>query len=404
MSIYGVTDIGFKRKPKTVILEELKSLMKAKFGQDLDVDPESPEGQMLSVIADAVDPLWEVAEHSYNAYNPTGATGVTLENLALLNSITRKEATSTTVDVTWTGTNGVNIPAGTVVSTDSSLTGGVSYKFTILESGIVTAGTVILQAEAIEKGAIQIPINSVILMDNPITGITSITNIEAGNAGRNLETDPELRSRRTSQVAISATATVDAIRSNILNIDTVISTKVYENDTAISVDYDGVTVPPHAIKAIIQGSETAEEKLAIGQIMFERKCPGISTDGLVSQVITDSQGFDKTFKWDNPTLVPIYITVDTNATVPTALPNDGQEIRDAIMAFINDPATGYKIGDEVSYARLFTPINTVPDHFVQALKIGIAPSPTGTIDLNMDGKSLAFVADPDNDIVINITY
>lgn len=404
MAEYGVTDTGFKRKPKSVTITELENLMKAQFGQDLDVSPESPEGQIISVIADAVDPLWEAAEHSYNAFNPNGATGVTLENLVQINNIEKKKATATTVDLKFSGDNGVTIPLGTTVSSNPDLTGGVSYKCTTLVEGITVGGIYEVLAELEDLGEIQIPVASMTLLDNPIVGIDTVTNDLVGNVGQNDETDPELRSRRTSQVALPAVSTIDAIRAGILNIETILSARIYENDSATPITEDGVTIPPHSIKAIIQGSETAEEEQAIAQEMFIRKDPGIQTDGTVTHVIQDSQGFDKTFKWDNPTLVPFYITIDTTASTTTALPNNGQDIKDAIVAYITDPVTGYKIGDDVSYARLFTPINSVPDHFVQSMKIGLAPSPTGTGDLNIDGGSLAIIADPDNDIVINITY
>lgn len=404
MATYGVTDTGFKRKPKSVIITELEELMKAKFGQDLDVSAESPEGQIISVTADAVDPLWQVAEHAYNAYNPNGATGATLENLALINGITRKGSTPTTVTLKFYGVNGTNIPVGTVVSSDPVLTGGESYKFDTLSTVIVTGGFIEVLAQAQIEGEIQIPINSMVLLDTPLIGINSVTNEDVGNVGQNEETDPEFRSRRTAQVAHTAVSTTDAIRANIFDIETVLAVKVYENDTPVPATVDGVTIDPHAIKAIIQGSETPEEKIAIAEAMFERKDPGIKTTGAITQDIVDSQGFTKTFNWDSPTLVPIYITINTKAETTTSIPNDGQEIRDAIMAYITDPVTGYKIGDEVSYARLFTPINGVPDHYVQSMTIGTVSPPIGTGDINIDGGSLAVVADPANDIVINISY
>lgn len=403
MSIYGVTETGFNIKPKSVIIKDLEDAMKAKFGQDLDVSPESPEGQMISIIADAASPLWEVGQHSYNAFNPNASSGVTLENLTLLNNITKKEATATTVEVTFTGTNGTTVPLGTSISTNPSLTGGVSYKLKTLAEVIVVGTTINVLAELQEKGEIQIPINAVTIIDTPIVGITSVNNSGIGNVGQNEETDPELRARRYSQVSLPAVSTIDAIRAGILDIPTVLATKVYENDSSLPISIDGVVVPPHAIKVIVQGSETAEENGAIAQSIYDRKDPGIPTDGAVEYTITDSQGFDKVIKWDTPTLVPFYITIDTDAETALSLPNDGQDIKDAIVAYITDPITGYKIGDDISYARLFTPINSVPEHFVQAMKIGLAPSPTGTSDISINGASLAVIVDPANDIVINIT-
>ena len=400
MSDYGVTDTGFKRKPKSVSITELENSMNARFGPDLDTDPESPEGQIISTVADAVDQLWEVATHAYNAFNPNAATGVTLENLTQLNNITKKNATATTVDLKFSGDNGITVPLGTIVSSEPSLTGGVSYKFETLVEGIIVGGIYEVLAIAQEVGEIQIPINSMILIDTPIVGAPGVTNELVGNVGQNDETDPELRSRRTSQVALPAVSTIDAIRSGILNIETIVSAKIYENDTAISISIDGVNISPHSLRAIIQGDETPEESILIAQEMFIRKDPGIQTEGSESQIIQDSQGFNKTFNWDNPTQIPIHIEVLTTATDIVSAPSE-QDIKDALIAYASDPVTGYKIGDDVSYARLFTPINSVPSHFVQSLKIGFIDPPTTTADLSISGGELASILDANIDVVIS---
>lgn len=402
MAEYGVTDEGFKRKPKSVVITELENLMKAKFGQDLDVAPESPEGQIISVIADAVDPLWETAEHSYNAFNPSGATGVTLENLARINNIKKKKATNTTVTLKFSGDNGVTVPLGAVVSSDPDLTGGVSYKFNTLVEGITVGGIYEVLAEAQEAGETQIPIGSMTLIDTPIVGITSVTNELIGNVGQNDETDPELRSRRTIQVALPAVSTIDSIVAGIQNIETVLSVVVYDNDTGSPVTEDGVTVSPHSIQAIVQGDQTDEERALIADALYVRKDPGVGMDGTDDWDITDSQGFTKTMQWNTPTLSTFWVEIDTDATTATALPDSGMDIKEAIVAYANDPVNGYKIGDDVSYARLFTPVNSVPDHNVQAMRIGFTASPTGTIDLNIDGGSLATITEAN--ILVNISY
>jgi len=402
MAEYGVTDTGFKRKPKSVVITELENLMKAKFGQDLDVSPESPEGQIISVIADAIDPMWETAEHSYNAFNPNAATAVTLENLVQINNITKKKATSTTVTVKFTGTDGITIPEGTIVSSNSDDTGGVSYKFNTQAGGIIAGGIYETLAIAQVAGETQIPIGSMILIDTPIVGVDAVTNEAIGNVGQNDETDPELRSRRAIEVALPAVSTTDAIVAGLQHIETVISVVVYENNTPNPITEDGVTISPHSIHVIVQGDLTDEERVSIADVIYIRKDPGIDMDGTDSWDITDSQGFIKTMKWNTPALQEFWIEVDTDATISTALPEDGIDIKNAIVDYINAPATGYKIGNDVSFARLFTPINSIPNHNVQAMRIGFAEFPTGVVDLNIDGGSLAYTLQAN--ILVNINY
>jgi hypothetical protein len=84
MSDYGVSSTGFKRKRLNLLLEELNSEVKAIFGDNFNVSPESPDGQINGVVSESNANLWELAEEAYNAFNPKAASGVTLRNLVQL--------------------------------------------------------------------------------------------------------------------------------------------------------------------------------------------------------------------------------------------------------------------------------------------------------------------------------
>jgi uncharacterized phage protein gp47/JayE len=66
----------------------------------------------------------------------------------------------------------------------------------------------------------------------PVAGWQSLTNFEAGLTGRNIETDAELRARRALSIRVTGAATVEAIRSRILQeVPGVTSVLVFENVT-----------------------------------------------------------------------------------------------------------------------------------------------------------------------------
>lgn len=402
MADYGVTDEGFKNKPLSVILEEMEDEFKSVFGIDLNTSIESPEGQIIDVVSTKVKALWNVAEKAYGAFSPSLSSVTTLDNICKINNVLRDDATYTTVSVVFTGDDGTVIPAGTIIATSALLTGETEVEFST-ESDVAISGTTIeVLAIAIESGALQAPVASVVIIKNPIVGIDSVINNEVGNIGREAETDPELRAKREILVASPAVSTTDAIAAGIRLIDTVKSVVVLENESALPATIEGVLMDAHSVKAIVQGAETVEENTAIATAMYDRKDPGIPTTGTESEVVVDTQGFDHSIYWDTPTLVPIYVTILTDAS-DDSFPSDGQDIKDAIVDYMNDPSTGSVIGKDVSFGRLFTPVNSVPDHFVQTMFIGKTASPTLPEDVEILGGELATFTQANIIVTVNYT-
>ena len=81
-------------------------------------------------------------------------------------------------------------------------------------------------------GPIAAPANSLTEILTPIAGWQSLTNPQAGITGRNQETDAELRLRREQSLHLLGAATVEAIRSRLLQeVPGVTSVTVFENVT-----------------------------------------------------------------------------------------------------------------------------------------------------------------------------
>lgn len=81
-------------------------------------------------------------------------------------------------------------------------------------------------------GPIAVPYNTLTEIVTPIAGWTSLTNLDAGITGRDRETDEELRARRERSLSRLGAATVEAIRSRLLQeVDGVTSVTIFENVT-----------------------------------------------------------------------------------------------------------------------------------------------------------------------------
>jgi uncharacterized phage protein gp47/JayE len=369
MSNYGISPEGFKRKRLDQLLEELAGEIKSIFGSNFNVSPESPDGQINGVISESNANLWEIAEESYNAFNPSAATGVTLSNLVQLNGITRLPATPSRVQLSLTGAVGVIIPSGSLVSTYDT-----SDQFsTEIEVTLDGAGNGSVFANAVETGPISALAGTITEIDTPITGWYSVTNLHDAQVGTTEETDVELRSRRAHSVARDAQAIIDAIFAAIANIPGVTQTTVLENDTDI-IDLNGL--PPHSFQAVVVGGVDED----IANVIWLKKPAGILSFGSTTTQILDSQGIPHAISFSRPDMVDIYVEVDL--TVSPEYPANGDDlIKQAIVDYARGTlftGRGFGLSDDVIYTRLYTPINYIQGHEIDALRIGLTPAPTGT--------------------------
>jgi uncharacterized phage protein gp47/JayE len=372
MSDYGVSSTGFKRKRLNLLLEELNSEVKAIFGDNFNVSPESPDGQVNGVISESNANLWELAEEAYNAFNPKASSGVTLSNLVQLNGITRLAATRSRVELTLTGDSGTVIPEGSLVSTtDTNDELSTNNNVTLDGSGNAT-----VFATALEFGPIELLPATVTVIDTPITGWDTVTNPDSATPGTNQETDSDLRARRQRSVARDAQAIIDGIRAAIENIDNVTQAVVLENDTDA---VDGNGLPAHSFQVVVSGGTNID----VADTIWLKKPAGIQAFGDITEQIIDSQGISHDISFSRPTAVTIYVevTITTFAEYPV---NGDDLIKQAIVDYANGDLVdnrSFGLADDVIYTRLYTPINSVAGHEIDDLQISISSPASGTANI-----------------------
>lgn len=115
--------------------------------------------------------------------------------------ITRRPATKATGQVTFTGTPGTVIPAGTQVSTASSEAAPAIFFATKAEATIGDGGTVTVDIEAVEAGASgNVAAGTITMLAQPVAGVTSVTNAAATTGGLDEEDDASLLARYLQRV------------------------------------------------------------------------------------------------------------------------------------------------------------------------------------------------------------
>lgn len=366
----GISEDGFTRKRLDEILEDKNAAVRGALGDDLNLSPESPDGQINGVYSESDSNLWSLAEACYNAFSPSKASGAALSDLVELNGIERQDATSTSVELLCSGVPGVIIPIDSLCSTE----GGVIVVKTLSSVTIGAGGTVSVPAESITTGVEVVLAGEITNIDTPISGWAIVTNPLDGITGEEEETDAELRVRRNRSVSRSAISILDSIVAEVLAVSGVTYTAGFENDQDVT-DPNGL--PPHSTLIVVEGGGDDD----IAQAIFIKKVDGIQTTGNSSGNATDSQGVVKPINFSRPNKIEIHVRVDIN-TFEDFPPTGIQDIKQAIVDYANGDlieGRGFGVNDDVIRTELFTPVNTVNGLSVSILTI-LAGSPAGPGD------------------------
>lgn len=211
------------------------------------------------------------------------------------------------------------------------------------------------------------------------TDIVAGFNSVDATPGRNIETDAELRIRRENLLRITGKATVEAIRSAILDVDSVVQAYVFENDTDVT---DGYGIPPHSIEAVVSGGTDADVAAAI----YDSKAAGIRAHGDTTIVVTDSMGFTHDIGFSRPTPVPIWIDLTIVVNSGT-FPVDGEAQIKAALATFGD---GIGIGEDVIALQFHcVPLSVAGVVDVTAFKIDIVNPPVNTANIVISVAEIA---------------
>ena len=108
-----VTETGLKRKTLQEIRVELETALKGVFGPEFETAVDSPNGQLISQLAQSNADLWELAQEVYDSRDPAQADGVSLDFAAAVNGVYRHGSTACRVDaMLYTLGASANVPAG----------------------------------------------------------------------------------------------------------------------------------------------------------------------------------------------------------------------------------------------------------------------------------------------------
>jgi uncharacterized phage protein gp47/JayE len=300
--IFVINDAGISAPLYADILAWLQDQYRTIYGSDVDLDPDTQDGQFLAVISLAFNQINDSGIATYNAYSPTSAQGVGLSSVVKINGIKRLIPSSSSVVVKLIGQAGTIVTNG-LVSDNLNLNSQWLLPETVV---IPNTGEIEVTAISTILGSVSAGIGTITRILNPQPGWQSVTNLSAAIPGAPVESDAALRRRQAISTAGPAQSVRSGIEGAIANVIGVIRVKVYENDSNVT-DSDGI--PSHSISPVVEGGDIGQVANAIAL----RKTPGTGTYGTTSQLVTDARGLPSTINFFELALVPITITINLSS-------------------------------------------------------------------------------------------
>lgn len=357
----------------STIYNRLADKFKLIYGQDINLEQNSPDGQLLGIITNEIYDLQTLILHIYNSFDPDLAQGVELNKLLKLIAQTRRASTKSIVDITIVANANVTLPADYTIIDENKNEWVINAETTLI------AGTNIVSFNAVNFGAIEASANTINDVVTVFPEITSVNNALLAEVGRDEESDVLLRKRRNNLLSVNSNSTIAGVYSKLFLLDTVTDAVIYENATDT---YDALKdLNAHTLWCIIDGGSIDE----ITKIIATDKTIGTDLKGTVSnnyvEIFLKADGTTRALthivKFDRPAEIPLYIKLTVSKKIITDI-IDMDAIKNKLIEklySINEKATATEL-----YAYVYSAGNTFIASNLEVSKDNITFGNTATND------------------------
>lgn len=311
------------------VLTYLQDQYRSIYGSDVNLDPDTQDGQWVSILASVMNDTNQTIAATYLAYSPTYAVGAGLSSVVKINGIRRQRASVSTVLLLLVGQAGTIISQG-AVGDNQSLNTVWALTPDVL---IPPEGQILVTATCTELGAITANINTLTRILTPTPGWQTSTNPNPAVVGLPVETDAQLRRRQTQSTANPSQTVVEGIQGAVENLPGVQRVMVYENPTNTT---DSNSIPPYSMAVVVEGGDVQQ----VAQAIALRKTPGSPTYGTTNVIVYDSRGIPSQINYFQLSLVPINVNIAIRALAGFTAAIE-QEIIDQVITFLSTLPIGY---------------------------------------------------------------
>ena len=321
----SITSTGISIDSFNDLFDSISAEYKNIYGEDINLDQSTSDGQKLSIFVKAYRDLQEMGVDMYNSFDPDTAVGTQLNKLIKLCGITRGIATKSIVDVSITTSQTVTLDA------DYTLKDTLGQLWVISSSQTLTAGTTTVSFIADEWGSIEALPNTITEFESIVIGVISVTNPSSATVGLDEETDAELKIRRKKSVSKPAQSSRFGLLGKILELNGVTDCKIHENKTSTN-DTD-LGLDANSMWVIVEGGTVSD----IHNVIGNDRGTGVDMKGTLTDTISNSYTIngrthivEEESKFDRPTVSEIYVKFNvTKKNSETSI--DEQVIKNALL-------------------------------------------------------------------------
>lgn len=357
-----IDNLGLQIDGYFQIKEQIENFLKSIYGENINLDPNSPDGQFAAIFSQIIADQNELIQDVNASFDPDQAVGVVLDQRVKLNGITRKQGSYTRVNVS------VFFNGSTTIKGLDQYDVGESFQVSDSTGNILVCEQTIsgingetrdVSFRALEYGELIFNAGSITTIITTQLGVDRVTNINAQYViGSNEESDLELKIRRKiNSLQKSSCGEIEELIASLQNIEGVDYANVLDNDSS-SIDSYGI--PANGIWIIVSHIENDEVRKKIGEAIYKKRIPGtpmkndfnessssssMDIDNQGFYVITRPDGRQFTAYWTKPSSVNLNINI-------TAKMLDGsninltqieETIRNNFVSEIGKPITTNKI-------------------------------------------------------------
>lgn len=352
MAYQYLTDTGVIIADTAETLATVEGEYKSALGQELNTDPATPQGRLISTEVTARDSMLRNNADVANQLNPRIASGTFLDAIwALTGGARRGEERTGVPDVVLGGIPGTIIPATVRVVT------AAGDPFEILSAVTIGPdGTALANFRSVNFGPIPAPVSS--FRFDPqyqVLGWETVDNPNAGILGRNKESDVAARIRRQKTLALQGSGLPEAVVSRLYATEGVKSLSFRENVGDSTAVIDGINMISHSMFACVDGGSD----LDVATVIYSIKGGGCGYNGnTVTPVVEPSSGQTYNVKYSRPD--EIQIQLEFTVRVGSAVVDPATAVRNSAMLYAEgeiEGEQGFVVGVNVSPFELGGAVN-----------------------------------------------
>ncbi|EON3359427.1 baseplate J/gp47 family protein [Yersinia enterocolitica] len=296
------------------LFQTLSDAYKDIYGQDIDLDQESPDGQRVAIEAQARTDIEASLQWLYSQMDPDFNTGDMQQIIAKLHGLYLRPGSRSQRDLNVATDRPVFLYSGYKIRDQSNQVWFVRQNVTI------PAGTTTVTFFAQDFGKVTGLIADTFTQLTPELGVLSITADAVAVVGRDEETPEEFRQRRNRSLENPATGSTGAIFAKVAQLPGVTDLNIGENDTKVDNPVTGI--PANSIWLVVEGGAVSD----IVEVMIKQKGGGTGVKGEVTgryiETLVRPDGTTLQIAHDMQFDRPVYKPLHINLTAKRKVTND----------------------------------------------------------------------------------